>query len=243
MRYRVLGPLDVVADDGNMLVVGGPKQRTVLALLIAAAGRTVSVDRLLQGMYGEDAAPTNRASLHTYVSNLRRTLGDVLVRHGDAYLLRPSGSTIDAVEFEDACRAAAALIDPDDVAGRLRDALLMWRGHAYADVEGHGCLDGEITRLNEVRLSALEARIDADLRAGRHREVVAELDALDGRAPLPGEPAGDAHARAVPVADVRARRCGPTGGRGRRWSRGWASNPRRSFRRRRCGSSPMTGRC
>ena len=66
----------------------------------------------------------------------------------------------------------------DDVASRLRDALAMWRGHPYADVETHGYLDGEITRLSELRLSALEARIDADLRAGRHGEVVAELDAL-----------------------------------------------------------------
>ena len=69
--------------------------------------QAVSVDRLLQAMYGEDAAPSNRATLHTYVYNLRRTLGDVIVRQGDGYVLRSPGSTIDAVEFEDACRAAA----------------------------------------------------------------------------------------------------------------------------------------
>jgi DNA-binding SARP family transcriptional activator/WD40 repeat protein len=178
VRYRVLGPLDVVADDGELQFVGGPKQRVVLAVLIAAAGRAVSVDRLLQAMYGEDASPNNRATMHTYVSNLRRTLGDVVVRQGDGYVLRSTGSTTDAVEFEDAYRAATALVAPDEVAGGLRDALVMWRGHPYADVEGHGFLDGEITRLNEVRLTALEARIDADMRAGRHREVVAELDAL-----------------------------------------------------------------
>ncbi len=178
MRYRVLGPLDVVADDGQVQFVGGPKQRIVLAVLVAAAGRAVSVDRLLQAMYGEDAAPNNRATMHTYVSNLRRALGDVVVRQGDGYVLQSIGSTTDAVEFEDAYRAATALVAPDEVAGGLRDALLMWRGHPYADVEGHGLLDGEITRLNEVRLTALEARIDADMRAGRHREVVAELDAL-----------------------------------------------------------------
>ncbi|HEX2783057.1 MAG TPA: AfsR/SARP family transcriptional regulator, partial [Ilumatobacteraceae bacterium] len=178
MRYRVLGPLDVVADDGELQFVGGPKQRVVLAVLIAAAGRPVSVDRLLQAMYGEDAAPNNRATMHTYVSNLRRTLGDVVVRQGDGYVLRSTGSTTDVVEFEDAYRAATALVAPDEVAGGLRYALLMWRGHPYADVEGHGSLDGEITRLNEVRLTALEARIDADMRAGRNREVVAELDAL-----------------------------------------------------------------
>ncbi len=117
MRYRVLGPLDAVADDGDVLVLGGPKQRSVMAVLIAEAGRAVSVDRLLQTMYGEDADRTNLASLHTYVSNLRRTLGDVVVRQGDGYLLRSADSTIDAIEFDVACRAAAALVEPDEVAG------------------------------------------------------------------------------------------------------------------------------
>ena len=80
--------------------------------------------------------------------------------------------------FEDACRTAAAWADAEEVASRLREALAMWRGHPYADIDAHGFLDGEITRLSELRLAALENRIDADLRAGRHREVIAELDAL-----------------------------------------------------------------
>jgi DNA-binding SARP family transcriptional activator len=80
VKYRVLGPLDVVADDGELLFAGGPKQRVVLAVLIAASGRVVSVDRLLQSMYGDDASPNNRSTLHTYVSNLRRMLGEVIVR-------------------------------------------------------------------------------------------------------------------------------------------------------------------
>ncbi|HMK11450.1 MAG TPA: BTAD domain-containing putative transcriptional regulator, partial [Acidimicrobiales bacterium] len=181
MRYRVLGPVDVVSDDdpdGPAIFVGGPKQRTVLAVLIATAGGTASVDRLLQAMYGEDANPSNRATLHTYVYNLRRALGDVIVRQGDGYVLRSTGSTIDAVEFEDACAAARTSEEPDQEADRLSAALSMWRGRPYADVESHGFLDGEITRLNELRLTALEARIDADLRAGRHKDVVSELDAL-----------------------------------------------------------------
>ena len=117
--------------------------------------------------------------LHTYVSNLRHALGDVIVRRGDAYLLDYTAATVDAVTFEDSYRAAVADgWTPTTSAARLRHALAMWRGHPYADVEAHGFLDGEITRLIELRLSAIEARIDADMRAGRHREVVAELDAL-----------------------------------------------------------------
>ena len=243
MRYRVLGPLDAVADDGDVLVVGGPKQRSVLAVLIADAGRAVSVDRLLQAMYGEDAARTNLASLHTYVSNLRRTLGDVVVRQGDGYLLRSADATIDAVEFDVACRAAAALVEPDEVAGRLRDALLMWRGHPYADVEGHGFLDGEITRLNELRLAALEARLDADLRAGRHREVVAELDACRRSSIPSGRACGRCTCWRCTGAVVRARHCAPTGERGRRWSKVWASTPPPNCGRWRCGSSPRIERC
>ena len=125
MRFRVLGPVEVVAADGTALAVGGPKQGTMLATLIAGSGRVVPTDRLLQAMYGEDVSTNSRATMFTYVSTLRRTLGDVIVRRGDGSLLQCADAAIDAVEFEDACRAA----------------------------------------------TALEARIDADMRAGRHHEV------------------------------------------------------------------------
>jgi DNA-binding SARP family transcriptional activator len=85
-HYRVLGPLEVLAD-GLPVALGGPKQRGVIAVLVAAADRPVAVDTLLQATYGEDASPKSRASLHTYVSNLRNVLGDVIVRRGDGYLL------------------------------------------------------------------------------------------------------------------------------------------------------------
>ena len=178
MRYRVLGALQVVDEGGGVLFVGGTKQRTVLAVLVAAGGRATSVDVLLQAAYGDDASPNQRASLHTYVSNLRRALGDVIVRHGDGYALRWAEATVDAADFEGEIRTATGFVDPNETATRLRDGLALWRGHPYADVEAHGALDGEITRLNELRMAALEARIDADMRAGRDREVVAELDAL-----------------------------------------------------------------
>ncbi|HEY5877229.1 MAG TPA: BTAD domain-containing putative transcriptional regulator, partial [Ilumatobacteraceae bacterium] len=175
--YRVLGPVQVCVD-GAAIALGGPKQRTVVAVLVGSAGRRVAVDTLLQALYGADASPSSRATLQTYVSNLRHVLGDVLVRHGDSYLLDCGAATIDAAAFEDAYRAAVAIEDTDATALRLREALSLWRGHPYADVEAHGYLDGEITRLTELRLAALEARVDADMRAGRHSAVIAELGAL-----------------------------------------------------------------
>jgi DNA-binding SARP family transcriptional activator len=175
--YRVLGPLEVLVD-GVPLALGGPKQRVVVAVLVAAAGRPVPVDVLLEAIYGEEAALGGRRTLQTYVSNLRQALGEVIVRHGDAYVLTCAGAEIDSLVFEESCRAASATTVADDAASMLREALAMWRGHPYADVEAHGALDGECTRLSEVRLAALEARIEADLNAGRHREVIAELEAL-----------------------------------------------------------------
>src|SRR5918994_4586910 len=180
--YRVLGQLEVRVGS-SLAPLGGRKQRGVLAVLIAAGGRPVSVDALLLATYGEDASPGAKATLHTYVSNLRRVIGDVIVRQGDAYLLDCADATIDANLFEQACVRAAAIELPERAAEQLRDALALWRGHAYADIEANGHLDGEITRLSEMRLGALESRIDADMRSGRHREVVAELDALTAEYP------------------------------------------------------------
>ena len=91
MDYRVLGPLEVLVD-GVPLPLGGPKQRVVVAVLVAAAGRPVPVDVLLEAIYGEEAALGSRRTLQTYVSNLRQVLGDVIVRQGDAYVLTCAGS-------------------------------------------------------------------------------------------------------------------------------------------------------
>ncbi|MBA3287900.1 MAG: winged helix-turn-helix domain-containing protein, partial [Acidimicrobiia bacterium] len=84
LEYAVLGQLEVRVR-GTAAALGGRKQRGVLAVLIAAAGRPVSVDALLLATYGEDASPGGKATLHTYISNLRHLLGDVIVRQGDAY--------------------------------------------------------------------------------------------------------------------------------------------------------------
>src|SRR4051812_17338644 len=122
VEYRVLGPLEVLSE-GTACPLGGPKQRAVIAVLVAAAGQPVSVDSLLQAIYGDDASPSSRATLHTYVSNLSGTLGDVIIRRSDAYLLDVAGAVIDATEFENASSAALHLGSADDMASNLRFAL------------------------------------------------------------------------------------------------------------------------
>ena len=182
MDLMVLGPLEAV-EDGRPLPLGGLKQRTVLALLIANRGRPVSTDALIDGVYGEDAPSGARRSVQTYVSNLRSQLGDVIRSTGSGYTLDPDMATVDAVAFE-------SLVGDDDtgdpaaVSQRLRDALAMWRGLPYADVDGFGAIPSEVTRLNELRLVAVERRVDADLAAGRHAEVVAELESLTNEYPF-----------------------------------------------------------
>lgn len=145
MQFRVLGPVEVV-HDRQRLAVGGLKQRTVLALLIANAGTGVSIDRLIEGTWPEDAPEGARHSLQTYVSNLRAVLGDVVVREGPGYRLTVERSTIDALWFEDEVLAARGMQDDQEAAAdRLRGALAMWRGHPYDDVDPGTELHPEIT--------------------------------------------------------------------------------------------------
>jgi predicted ATPase/DNA-binding SARP family transcriptional activator len=179
VEFKVLGPV-TVADGAESLPIGGPKQRAVLAMLIAYAGKPVSNDLLVEAVYGEDAADRGRRRVQTYVSTLRSVVGDVIVKSGDGWYLSVARDQIDALRFQDIYESVrdTASLDPDEVTSVLREALAMWRGYAYEDVEAHGLLDGEITRLSELRVSAQVARIDADLAAGRHADLIGEIEAL-----------------------------------------------------------------
>ncbi len=184
MEIRVLGPMEI-HRDGVSVSPGGLKQRTVLALLVAARGKPVSTDALIEGVYGDDAAAGARRTLATYVSNLRQTLGEVLTRSGDGYVLRTDDIDVDMVTFEQLYREAIPMLDndPGRAATMLREALALWRGHAFVDVEARSMLDAEITHLNELRLSALDARIGADLAVGLHRDLIGELESLTAEHP------------------------------------------------------------
>ncbi|HXG75872.1 MAG TPA: BTAD domain-containing putative transcriptional regulator [Gaiellaceae bacterium] len=184
MHIRVLGPLEVLRD-GVGTPLGGRKQQVVLALLVADLPKAVSVDALVDGVWGDEPTPGARSTLQTYVSNLRHELGDVIVRDGGGYRLDVDRAAVDAFRFEDAVAAATAPgADPAAAAQSLRAALALWRGHPYAGLAGTFRLDVEAARLEELRLAALEARIDAELALGRHAQLAAELDVLSAEHPM-----------------------------------------------------------
>ncbi|MFV2000768.1 MAG: BTAD domain-containing putative transcriptional regulator, partial [Acidimicrobiia bacterium] len=163
--------------------MGGPKQRAVLALLIANAGRSVSTGTLIEGVYGDHPPQGARRSIQTYVSNLRGELGDVIKGTNDGYELAVERDRVDALVFEDAVSGSRDR-EPSEASTLLRDALGLWRGHPYADVDAGHAIDFEIRRLDEMRMQALEARIDADLTSGYHRDLIAELESLTVEYPL-----------------------------------------------------------
>jgi predicted ATPase/DNA-binding SARP family transcriptional activator len=173
VEFRLLGPLEVVGDDGSTVALGGPRPRALLTLLLLNANEVVSIDRLLDGIWGEKPPPTRQSALQVHVHSLRKALGpDRIVTRAPGYLLRVHEGELDVDRFE---RLVAD--------GSLREALALWRGPALADVAYESFAQAEAARLEESRLAALEASISADLEAGRHDALVGELDALVGAHP------------------------------------------------------------
>ncbi len=179
LQLRVLGPIEALSE-GVALTLGGRKERTALALLAADAGKVVATDDLIDGVWGDEPTAAARSTLHTYISNLRSRVGDVIVRDGGGYRLEIEREQVDAFVFEHAVSNARELAETDQAqaAQTLRQALALWRGHPYADVVGSPPLDVEARRLEELRLEAVEARIDAELALGRHAELAGELEVL-----------------------------------------------------------------
>ena len=195
MQFRVLGPLEVEADGGPV-VLGGPKQRLLLALLLARPNRVVSVEALIQGLWGGHPPKSAGKTLQAHVVRLRRALepdrargaaGELLVTRQPGYLLRVAPGALDAARFEELTEAARrALADgaADAAGSMLREALGLWRGQAFEEFADTEFGAAEADRLADLRLVAVEDRIEADLRLGRHRELVAELERLVRDQPL-----------------------------------------------------------
>ena len=187
MEFRILGSLEGT-DKDRSLSLGAHKQRAVLAVLLLHQGEVVSTDRLVDELWGEQAPPTAVKSLQVYVSQLRKVLGEgVLETRGRGYLLRLAPDQLDAERFEGLLELGRELFAAGDARGAadvLREALGLWRGSPLADFAYEPFAQPEIARLEELRLAALEARIEADLALGRHRELVAELEALARQNPL-----------------------------------------------------------
>ena len=184
MEFRILGPLEAIAE-GRALTLGGSRQRALLALLLTRANEVVSTDRLIDELWGAQPPKTAANALQYHVSQLRRTLapGGTIVTRGPGYLIRVEPHELDLFLFErlvtDAQRSS-----PEVAAGLLRDALRLWRGPALADVAHESFAQTEILRLDELRLSALDLRLEADLALGRHGELVGELELLVREHPL-----------------------------------------------------------
>jgi DNA-binding SARP family transcriptional activator len=183
LEFRILGPLEVI-QDGRVVPVTGRMQRAVLALLLLEAGEVVSVDRLVDALWGERPPRTAVASLQNFVSQLRKLVGsDVVKTTPPGYVLELEAEQLDLDRFTRLVKEARSA-GAEERARRLRDALALWRGPPLAEFAYESFARAEIERLEELRLEALEARIDAELELGRHRELVAELESLVTRYPL-----------------------------------------------------------
>ncbi len=192
IAVRVLGPLDV-AVNGVPADVGGPKPRCMLARLIAEHGRVVSADRLIDDLYADEAPPRALAAVQSYVFHLRQALepgrparapARVLVTSPPGYSVQLDGDSVDAWSFEEQVHLAAGLDDASLLHARLSVALESWRGAAYQEFAGMPWADLESSRLDELRLTAVEMCADAALRLGRAAQIVADLDHLTAEHPL-----------------------------------------------------------
>src|SRR3954470_280929 len=175
MELLLLGPIELRAGERS-IAMGANKERAVLAMLALDAGRVVSADRLAEGLWGERLPASARKMVQQFVSHLRRALagsGAEIITRGRGYELRLPGDDLDVVRFE-------RLVGQR----RPREALELWRGEPLADVADEPFAAGEIRRLEDLRLRARELAVAEDLAAGRHAEIVGELDALVAEHPL-----------------------------------------------------------
>ncbi len=194
MEFRVLGKLEVVRD-GHSVDLGAFRQRALLGLLLTAPNSVFTTDQILEALWGEDGGADKHSSLWVYVSALRTALepnrakrseGTILLTRAPGYLVEIAPDHIDSVRFERLVAEGRALAETDPAAASLvlGEALALWRGRAFEDFTYESFARGEIARLEELRLEAVEARVDADLKRGMSRELVPELESLVREHPL-----------------------------------------------------------
>jgi predicted ATPase/DNA-binding SARP family transcriptional activator len=191
MEFRILGPLEAW-DEGGQVSLGGRKPRALLALLLLQPNKVVPADRLIDELWGEDSPERAAAALRINVARLRKKLpGDVLTTRSPGYAVRVAPDELDVHRFERLVEEGRSLLARDlaaDASQRLRDALSLWRGPALADFAYESFAQAPIARLEEIRLAAVELRIEADLALGRHDELVGELGVLVAEHPLRERP-------------------------------------------------------
>jgi DNA-binding SARP family transcriptional activator len=189
----MLGPLEVRADSGCVLKIGGARLRALLILLALQPGQLVTTARLTDGLWGEQLPADAGNALQALVSRLRRAVPDAVIAARPAgYQLKLAPESVDVTRFERLAAAGRAELraDPARAAATLREALALWRGPALADVADAEFAQVAIARLDELRLAALQDRIGADLRAGAELRagvsapLIAELEGLVVAYPL-----------------------------------------------------------
>ena len=184
LEFRVLGPLEVL-DGGAPVPLGGRNQRALLTLLLLRANEAVSAERLVDQLWGEHPPRTATTSLQNTVVQLRKLLGPGLLHtRPTGYLLEVDADQLDLARFELLVRTARDEAEAPERARLLREALALWRGSPLADMELETFAQGEIHRLEDLRLGALEDRIAAELESGADAQLVAEIDALVREQPL-----------------------------------------------------------
>ena len=198
MEFRILGPMEVT-EQGESVPLGGAKQRALLAVLLLHPNEVVSSDRLIDGVWAGEPPATALKTLHVYVSQLRKRLGtDVIVTRAPGYLLRVDRDDLDLSRFEVLVKEAKGAA-PEVAAAKLREALALWRGPALAEFAYEPFAQTEIGRLEELRIAALEERIEAELALGLHADLVGELEALVAQHPLRERLRGPTDARPLPL--------------------------------------------
>ena len=188
MEFRVLGKFEVVRD-GTPVDLGAFRQRALLALLLTAPNSVFSTDRILDELWGEAGGVDKQNTLWVYVSGLRkalepdrekRTEGSILLTRAPGYLVQVAAAQIDSLRFEAMVTEGRALadVDPEAASLVLGESLALWRGRPFEDFTYESFAEAEIARLEELRLDAVELRLDVDLRRGLSRELISELESL-----------------------------------------------------------------
>jgi DNA-binding SARP family transcriptional activator len=195
MEFRILGPLEVVEAE-QPIDLGGPRQRALLAILLTRANQVVSRDQLIDALFGEEPREAAGNLVQVYVSRLRNALepdrerrssGTIVVTRAPGYLVRVEPDQLDLHRFERLAedgRRALVAGDAELAVELLSEALRLWRGPALADFAYEAFAATESTRLEELRLTALEHRLEADIARGLHSRAVGELQTLVGTHPL-----------------------------------------------------------
>jgi predicted ATPase/DNA-binding SARP family transcriptional activator len=188
VEFRVLGTLEVLDNAGQPVELRGSKLRTLLAALVLRAGQPVSADRLADLLWGESPPSGSANALQAQVSKLRRLLADAPVEGRDGgYVLAIDPELIDSERFAKLAKTGHEHLNARrsaEAASTLREALALWRGPALEDFAFEEFAQSQRTRLEELRLSAIEDRVDADLALGHHEAVGAELEGLVHEHPL-----------------------------------------------------------